>query len=337
VTYGTSGNDGGASWRAFKPALVEAMAHGGYLALHEYDAPYLGLRVIGDVWDPKAEGWLMLRYRMVMRYLLTLGILPYHPVSQPAVLKLLFTETGVDGGVTSRPGHQGGGWRDFVDMPDPTLGNYAHQRAWYEWQLSHDQYVMGVTSFGENSADPGWDSFSILTDGAMEAELIAVELGIPRLHFGDPTPPAPPVPPVKPPVPPVKPPAPPVATAIPFAWIAVLSSDGWWGIARRAYGTSSSALAKKMQDANPGVTKLEAGLVLNVGGYHAVRVGLAHDPNMFAGTPFAGCLVAPGDTWAKIAKRYGVTETALKTANSTIQRLDPGTAIVCPGWSLRPN
>jgi hypothetical protein len=110
-------------------------------------------------------------------------------------LRVLLTETGVDGGVTNRPGHQGGGWADFRDTPDPQLGDYEKQRRWYAWQVSHDPYVVGLTSFGECSADPTWHSFSLLHDTGMTDKIIAAEADLPDWHFGA-TPPPPEVKPV---------------------------------------------------------------------------------------------------------------------------------------------
>lgn len=179
LPYGTEGNDGGAAWRAFLPAILEAMRHDGVLALHEYDAPWMSRLIRGDHWDPATYGWLCLRYRQVVRYLRELGIRMYDQ-NTPKGLRIIISESGVDGGVTNRPGPQGGGWADFQDWPDPVLGSYPKQRYWYQWQASQDPYVLLVTSFGECSEDPTWHSFSAIRNTTARDQIIALENGLPE-------------------------------------------------------------------------------------------------------------------------------------------------------------
>lgn len=77
---------------------------------------------------------------------------------------------------------------------------------------------------------------------------------------------APPVTP--PPEPPVEVPTVPAGTVRPA--IEVLKGDGWWAIARRAYGTATAANVSQLQAANAGVVKLTPGMRLWVPGYRAV-------------------------------------------------------------------
>lgn len=188
-------------WRDFAPAIRAAMAYGGLLGKHEYDAPYFDRLIEGDIWQPSARGWLALRYRKDVAILAALGV---------TNIKWALTETGLDGGVNPRPGPQGGGWYDFRDYPSPKLGAYDKQRRWYDWQLSSDPNVLFVVGFGESSEDPTWDSFSIFRDDAMTDAIIAAEADLPIWHFAPPvvTPPVvrPPVTPPNPPPPPVRPP-----------------------------------------------------------------------------------------------------------------------------------
>lgn len=179
LPYGDTGNDGGARWRAFLPAIHGAMRHEGILALHEYGAPWMTYLVEGDVWSSQAFGWLCLRYRQAVRYLRELGVRMYHPTTTPAGLRIVITESGIDGGITGRPGPPGGGWADFTGWPDPILGPYPAQRFWYQWQVSQDAYVLGVTSFGECSIDPTWHKFSLLYTAENRDAIIALEGGLP--------------------------------------------------------------------------------------------------------------------------------------------------------------
>lgn len=192
-----TGDDPARCWREFLPAVKAVMAHRGGVGRHEYDAPWMDRLVGGDLWNPTAEGWLCLRYRKDAKILAALGAPLVH---------WYFTETGVDGGVTPRPGPVGGGWADFRDHPSPALGAYDRQRRWYAWQLSHDPTAKGLVSFGESSVDPTWHSFSAIRDRAMMDAIIAAESDLPIWHVGAPSPPPPqPQPQPEQPMPPATP------------------------------------------------------------------------------------------------------------------------------------
>jgi len=149
-------------WPAFFPALEAAKAHDGYLALHEYSAPYIwfgsGPHQLQEGSDEGDEGWLTLRYRKVYRHIL-----------QPAGLgiPLVITETGVDGQVGNRPGPEGKGWQDFEDfwwgenrVSTLTEGFYVEQLAWYDAELDQDDYLKGAAIFAL-AGSQGWESFEI--------------------------------------------------------------------------------------------------------------------------------------------------------------------------------
>jgi hypothetical protein len=148
-------------WSAFRPALEEAQAHGGYLGLHEYSAPTIWFNTnrqpLDFRADPVDEGWLTLRYRKVYRQFL----LPWE-----LRLPLLLTECGVDGLVTDRPGPPGKGWKDFagywadLGMGPDTAGNYVEQLAWYDSELQQDDYVLGGAVFAM-TAFQEWESYQL--------------------------------------------------------------------------------------------------------------------------------------------------------------------------------
>jgi hypothetical protein len=153
-------------WPAFRPALEEAGAYGGYLGLHEYAAPTIWYHTDRQPLDfqaaPGDEGWLTLRYRKVYRqYLQPWGL----------DLPLLITECGVDGLVQDRPGPSGKGWKDFaaywaeLGMGWDTPGNYVEQLAWYDAQLQFDPYVHGAAIFAM-TAFQEWDSYQIMGQAA---------------------------------------------------------------------------------------------------------------------------------------------------------------------------
>ncbi|MBN1697514.1 MAG: hypothetical protein JW881_08380, partial [Spirochaetales bacterium] len=115
----------------FYEAIDAAMAHGGILGLHEYDAPSM----IGD-------GWHTLRYRKLYNQYL---------IPTNRVINAVITECGIDGGVI---GH-GGGWKDFTNAQD-----YVEQLKWYDDNLRQDAYVLGATIFCIEMLG-GWGSFDI--------------------------------------------------------------------------------------------------------------------------------------------------------------------------------
>jgi hypothetical protein len=153
-------------WPAFRPALEEAQAHGGYLGLHEYSAPTIWFNTNRQPLDFRAdladEGWLTLRYRKVYRQFLLPWELP---------LPLLITECGVDGLVTDRPGPPGKGWKDFagywadLGMGPDTAGNYIEQLAWYDSELQQDDYVLGGAVFAM-TAFQEWESYQLQGEAA---------------------------------------------------------------------------------------------------------------------------------------------------------------------------
>ena len=150
-------------WPAFYPALEAAKAHGGYLALHEYSAPYIWFAAGVNQNNPQAnegdEGWLTLRYRKVYRnYLQPAGL----------AIPLVITEAGVDGLVGNRPGPaDAGGWRDFIPfwrsegrVKNTDFGFYMEQLAWYDAELQKDDYVIGAAVFAL-AGPQGWASYDI--------------------------------------------------------------------------------------------------------------------------------------------------------------------------------
>ncbi|MEW6233131.1 MAG: twin-arginine translocation signal domain-containing protein [Chloroflexota bacterium] len=153
-------------WPYLRPALEAALAHRGYLGLHEYSAPVMqfgtGKQQLDRTADEKDEGWLTLRYRKVYRsYLIPMGLR----------LPLVITECGIDGGIRGRPGPPGRGWRDFVEywesqgMGSDGPGTYVGQLAWYDAELHKDDYVIGAAIFAM-TAFQEWVSYQLLGDAA---------------------------------------------------------------------------------------------------------------------------------------------------------------------------
>lgn len=253
------------SWDKFRPAIEEAVAGGHALGLHEYSGPYMQYMVqtpdglnqwdhaanrfkgasANGIWDPKLQGHLTLRYRSV-----------YDRVFRQAwgmtrVPDLYITEGGVDN-VNPRPGGQGAGYKAFANTEWarlPGIGDYAEQRRWYMWQVSHDTYVKGVVDFGYGTEDPTWGDFDMSTDTAMLDRVIAREADLPIGHFGAPAPT---------PTPQPAPSPAPVPTAGPFAAIEVGKGEGRDSVARRAYSLPPRPVAtvkdavRRIEGANPG-------------------------------------------------------------------------------------
>ena len=151
-------------WPSFFPALQAVQAHNGWLGLHEYSAPtiYFNSTVDGKGRypgvTPADTGWLTLRYRKV-----------YNDILIPAGLRvpLIFTELGVDGLVTDRPGPPDArGWQDFqawwaengYGLWGP--GAYVEQLVWYDAAMRQDDYVVGGTIYALAASD-GWHSYDI--------------------------------------------------------------------------------------------------------------------------------------------------------------------------------
>ncbi len=165
-------------WEYFLPAVQSAKDHNGWLGLHEYSAPtiywnttradqgrYPGV-------SPQDTGWLTLRYRKV-----------YNEILKPRglAIPLVFTELGVDGLVTDRPGPPDAmGWQDFqgywaengYGLWGP--GAYVEQLVWYDAAMRQDDYVVGGCIFVMASSD-GWQSYDIMGPAA---SVLAQYLGV---------------------------------------------------------------------------------------------------------------------------------------------------------------
>lgn len=217
-------------WPRFRPALEYAHAHGHALGLHEYSGPFMQWLAGENQWDhargtpiriddpclsPTVEGWLTLRYRKAYQLFRQWGI---------GDLPLFITEGGIDD-VQPRPGPQGKGYKDFAGTEWarlPGIGDYAEQRRWYMWQVSHDRYVKGVVDFGWDTADPSWRSFDLSTDVAMRDRIIQLESTLP-VGYIETTEPVPgPLPPSEQPVP-----VPPIGIAAPGLLPMILMESGW--------------------------------------------------------------------------------------------------------------
>lgn len=178
-------------WPNFRPALDFAMANGHALGLHEYSGPMMQWMTGDNQWDwarnvaakvndpcldPKVLGYLCLRYRRVYALLREWGL---------GDLPLFITEGGVDD-VNPRPGPQGKGYKDYKGSEwenIPGIGDYAQQRRWYMWQVSHDIQVKGVVDFGWDTEDQTWEGFNLKTDPAMLERVITLESDLPVGHF----------------------------------------------------------------------------------------------------------------------------------------------------------
>lgn len=117
-------------WAQFRPALLAARQHGGYLALHEYGIPSLGF-----------EDWHLLRHRRVW------SVLP-----DDCRVPILVTEAGIDGGIEGR---KEVGWRGYMDSRA-----YADWLRRYRQEIAADAYVHGATLF-LCGGYPQWATFSI--------------------------------------------------------------------------------------------------------------------------------------------------------------------------------
>jgi hypothetical protein len=117
-------------WSAFRPALLAARQHAGYLALHEYGVPSLGL-----------EDWHLLRHRRVWAVL-----------EDDCRVPVLVTECGIDGGIEGR---RAVGWRGYLDAR-----GYGAWLDAYHGELARDAYVHGATLFLCGGA-PDWASFDL--------------------------------------------------------------------------------------------------------------------------------------------------------------------------------
>jgi len=142
---------------AFVPAVAAAKTYGGVLALHEYSAPTMqdgiGARVPGHEIEA-GYGSLTLRYR----YWYTYELAP-----AGAIVPLVITEAGLDGGVLSGPDTVSGGWRELAAGVDPAyaLADYVGQLSWYDDELRRDPYVIGFAVFNAGDSSGKWASFDV--------------------------------------------------------------------------------------------------------------------------------------------------------------------------------
>ncbi len=156
-------------WEQFLPAVQAAKEYGGWLGLHEYSAPtiyFLTTRENQGRYPgvgPTDTGWLTLRYRQVYDQIL---------LPRGLGIPLIFTELGVDGLVTNRPGPPDArGWQDFQQfwgengygMWGP--GAYIEQLVWYDEAMRQNDYVVGGCIYAM-AASKGWESYDILGPAA---------------------------------------------------------------------------------------------------------------------------------------------------------------------------
>jgi hypothetical protein len=81
---------------------------------------------------------------------------------------LVITETGVDGGISNRPGPADAvGWKEFIPywqeqgwIDTSPFGFYMEQLAWYDAELQKDPYVIGAAIF-VLAGPQGWFDFEI--------------------------------------------------------------------------------------------------------------------------------------------------------------------------------
>lgn len=150
-------------WERFRPALLAARQHGGYLCLHEYGVPSLGL-----------EDWHLLRHRRVWE------VLP-----EECRVPILVTEAGIDGGIEGR---REVGWRGYMNA-----SQYAAWLRAYHREVARDPYVHGVTLFLCGSSSQ-WASFDLADEVDLRAPLTESITGPPRWVPGPVTPSTPPTP-----------------------------------------------------------------------------------------------------------------------------------------------
>jgi hypothetical protein len=144
-------------WPSFFPAIETALQYGGYLNLHEYDAPTM----TASFDFSSEEGWRTGRYRKV-----------YNQYLIPNNLKipLIISEAGIDGGVI---GERGRGWKSYEDAQA-----YLEDLKWYDSLLREDDYVIGAAIFGWGMY--GWDDFEITPE---LAQLLTEYINRPHLEY----------------------------------------------------------------------------------------------------------------------------------------------------------
>jgi hypothetical protein len=156
-----TGNPEADEFKAFLPAMVVGRKYGAILSLHEYSAPSMRDGVGSSIPGLSAhqdQGALTLRYRNWYNNFMR---------SNNAMLPLMITESGIDGGVLGPVVSRQEGWRSFIaggasDPPDAAAASaYIDQLSWYDDQLRRDPYVLGFAVFnaGDNKSD--WKSFDV--------------------------------------------------------------------------------------------------------------------------------------------------------------------------------
>lgn len=156
-------------WEPFLPAVQAAKEYNGWLGLHEYSAPtiyYLTTRENQGRYPgvgPGDTGWLTLRYRQVYDQIL---------LPRGLGIPLIFTELGVDGLVTERPGPPDArGWQHFQQYWGENgygiwgPGAYVEQLVWYDEAMRQNDYVVGGCIYAL-AASSGWESYDILGPAA---------------------------------------------------------------------------------------------------------------------------------------------------------------------------
>lgn len=120
-------------WPYFFPAIRTALEYGGYLNIHEYDAPTMN----------SSGGWRTGRYKKI-----------YNDYLIPANLKipLIISETGIDGGII---GCKACGWKQYLEP-----NAYLNELIWYDSLLKEDDYVVGAAIFGLGMTSD-WNDFEL--------------------------------------------------------------------------------------------------------------------------------------------------------------------------------
>lgn len=156
-------------WEQFLPAIQAAQQYDGWLGLHEYSAPtiyFLTTRENQGRYpgiSPEDTGWLTLRYRQVYNQIL---------IPRGLAIPLVFTELGVDGYVSNRPGPQDArGWHHFQEYWAQNgyglwgPGAYIEQLVWYDAAMRHNDYVIGGCIYAM-AGSQDWESYDILGPAA---------------------------------------------------------------------------------------------------------------------------------------------------------------------------
>lgn len=148
--YGFVGHNWSVGWadvghaRDFSASVKTLHDNDHYLGLHEYAAPTMN--EVGK----DGQYWWTLRYRNTVKELLAAGV---------PIPNILITECGVDGGVwTPRndPARPKVGYQGYMS-PDEYIANLA----WYDGELSRDDYVKGAVVFTSTPNPVDWGTFDV--------------------------------------------------------------------------------------------------------------------------------------------------------------------------------